>query len=134
MIPYTTLGLIVSLAALGPGYLYIRAAEVRSPRPERSGLVEAVELVVIGAFASTLSLIIVVLVAGWANAVNAHSLLVTPTLYFHHHAFAVVELLGLALIAAYLLAYVGARTVHRRQTASLRPGVTSWSGDCSGGW
>jgi hypothetical protein len=51
-VPTSPVGLLFFLAALTPGYLFVRIAERRSLRPSRSNLVEAVELAVTGALAS----------------------------------------------------------------------------------
>jgi hypothetical protein len=48
-------------AAVGPGYVYVRSVERYEPKDERSTLREAVELVFIGALASGLSLLLLVL-------------------------------------------------------------------------
>jgi hypothetical protein len=126
VIPSTTLGLVVFLAALGPGYVYLRVAERRTARPERSGLVEAVELVVIGALASSLTLLVVVSIADTLNAIDVRSLSSAPRRYFDRHTLTVLWLLALALALAYVVAYVAARSMHRHRRPTIRPGGTSW--------
>lgn len=121
MIPSTALELVVFLAALGPGYLYIRVAEQRANRPERSGLVEAVELVVIGAFASTVALLGVLALAGWANVLHVHALGRDPSAYLKLHPLRLFWVVAIALLFAYGLAYAAARLVHRHQSPTIRP-------------
>ena len=126
MTPDTTVGLVVFLAALGPGYVYIRVAERRRPRADRSGLLEAVELVVIGAAASTAVLLVTVWAADVVHAVNAVQLARRPHAYFHRHTLAVLALLLVVLVFAYAFAAVVALLIHRRETGSIRPEATSW--------
>ena len=126
MIPDTTVGLVVFLAALGPGYVYIRIAEKRRPRPERSGLLEAVELIVIGAAASTVALLVTVWLADVVGAINAHALASQLTPYFHRNTLAVVGLVLVVLVVAYSLAGTIAWLIYRRESVSIRPAGTSW--------
>jgi hypothetical protein len=126
VIPSTTLGLVVFLAALGPGYLYLRVAEQRTARASRSGLVEAVELVVVGALASTIALLVVVTVADWLHLVDAESLSLDPGRYFHRHGLPVLRMLAVTLAVAYGLAYGGARLNHLRRRPTIKPGATAW--------
>ena len=55
MIPGTLLGLVGLAVALGPGYIYVRRAELHHNRPVQSQLGELVEMVVIGSAASLVS-------------------------------------------------------------------------------
>lgn len=59
MIPATLLGLVLFAASIGPGFIYYRVSEGRKPRHERTPLLEAAELVLVGAVSSTIALLIV---------------------------------------------------------------------------
>jgi hypothetical protein len=107
--------------------LYLRVAERRSLRPERSGLLEAVELAVIGAFASMVALLAVLALAGLARVIGVHNLSHDPTAYIKNHPLRVLWLVAVVLIVAYSVAYVAARISHLRQVASIRPAGTAWS-------
>jgi hypothetical protein len=60
VIPSTLVGVLVFAASIGPGYVWVRIAERRQARQERSALLEAAELVVIGGLASTIAALLVV--------------------------------------------------------------------------
>jgi Family of unknown function (DUF6338) len=109
VIPSTALGLVIFLAALGPGYIYIRVAERRRPRVERSGLLEAVELV--GNAAGLVS------IAGFARG---------PEAYFRAHSVLLIGLGASVLVLGYVVAYAWAAIVYRKQTVSVKPASTSW--------
>lgn len=57
--PNTLFGVLVFVAALGPGFVYVQIAERARPRQSRSAIGESVELVVIGAMATTFSSLLV---------------------------------------------------------------------------
>jgi hypothetical protein len=70
VIPNTLLGLLVFAASLGPGYIFVRVAETRDPRPERSTLLELAELVFVGSAASAAAFSLGFIVAeatGWVD-------------------------------------------------------------------
>lgn len=62
MLPSTLLGLLFAVAALGPGFLYVRQAERGTPRARLSALAEGVEMLAIGATTTLAALLIVVAV------------------------------------------------------------------------
>jgi hypothetical protein len=126
VIPTTALGLVVFLAALGPGYVYLRVAERRGVRPERSGLLEAVELAVVGAFASTVATLAVFALADAANVVNIHVLGSDPQHYAEDHPLRLLWLVAVTLLTGYALAWTGARLVHLRNEPNIVPGGTAW--------
>jgi hypothetical protein len=125
VIPSTALGVVFVVAAFGPGYLYLRVAEQRSSRHERSGLVEAVELAVVGAFTSTVALLGVVALFDWCHVIDAHLFSARPHVYLAHHPLRILWILATVLAVAYGIAYVAARIVHR-QPATIRA-ATAWS-------
>lgn len=124
MIPGTALGVVFVVAAFGPGYLYLRVAETRTFRNERSGLVEAVELAVIGAFASILALLVVGALADLTGVVRVHRFSDSPHVFVAHHPLRVIWVAALALGAAYGIAYCIALILNPEKP-SIHPG-TSW--------
>jgi hypothetical protein len=52
----TLFGIVAFAATAGPGYVYVRLAERREPRHDRSSLQEAAELVLVGGLATTIGL------------------------------------------------------------------------------
>ena len=63
MIPSSVTGLVVFLASVGPGYVYVRVAERWRPYRERTGLREAAEIVVSGSLATLVGVVVALLVA-----------------------------------------------------------------------
>jgi hypothetical protein len=131
VIPSSGLELVVVLAALGPGYVYLRVAERRMVRPERSGLLEAVELVVIGALASTVALLLVLILADWSSVVNMHDLGREGDVYLKHHPLRMLWVVAVVLLIAYVLVWVAARIALRGQQPTIEPGGTSWQASFS---
>jgi hypothetical protein len=126
VIPGTALGLVLTVAALGPGYIYLRVAERRSERPERSGLLEAVELAVVGALASTTALLIVGALADWTHVADAHWLAAHPANYAGQHPLRLLWLVALTLGLAYLIAFAVAKVRHRTPDV-IRPAGSAWT-------
>jgi hypothetical protein len=126
VIPGTALGLVLTVAALGPGYIYLRVVERRNARPERSGLLETVELAVVGALASIVALLVVGALADWTHVANAHWLAAHPASYASHHPLRLLWLLALTLGLAYLIAFVVAHLTHRAPDA-IRPAGSAWT-------
>jgi Family of unknown function (DUF6338) len=74
VIPSTLLGLVAFAASLGPGYVDVRVSEKREPRHERTQLLEAAELIVIGGLASSLAALVVLSLAHAAHVVDVQRL------------------------------------------------------------
>jgi hypothetical protein len=125
-VPDTVLGLVVLLASLGPGFVYLRVAERRGPRVPRSGLIESVELVVLGAAASAVTVLVVALGAAALRILTISALARTPAAYYHRHPVLVIGLAAAALIAAYPVAWAMARVVYRGKPVTNVPG-SAWS-------
>jgi hypothetical protein len=127
VIPGTFLGLVALAAALGPGYLYVRRAELHHNRPVQSQLGELVEMVVIGGACSLVAAGAVLGVAhskGWIDTAKLHEdaggyLLAEPWRCF---AAAIVF-----YTLAYGLAYAASRFFLRKSTAAIVPGATGWT-------
>jgi hypothetical protein len=126
VIPGTALGVVFVVAALGPGYLYLRVAERRNVRHERSGLVEAVELAVVGAFASTVSLLAVTATADAVHLIDVHRLSAHWHSYLAEHPLRILWLVTLALATAYCFTYLAVRIMHWGQPVSIELG-TAWT-------
>jgi hypothetical protein len=127
VIPGTFLGLVALAAALGPGYLYVRRAELHHNRPVQSQLGELVEMVVIGGACSLIAagaVLGVVHSKGWIDTAKLHQdaggyLLAEPWRCF---AAAVVF-----YALAYGLSYAASKFFLRNSTAAIVPGATAWT-------
>ncbi len=100
-------------------------------RPERSGLLEAVELVVIGALASTVALLLVLALADWSSVVDVHGLGREGGVYLKHHPLRMLWVVAVVLLIAYVLVWVAARMALRGQQPTIEPGGTSWQASFS---
>lgn len=126
MIPSTFLGLVLFAASLGPGYVYLRLAERRSPRAEGSQLEQAVEMVTFGAMFSLVSVMAVLAVATHFNIVDADRVSAQRGEYLISEP---IRALGCVLVAftlAYVLAWVVALVFHHGQPSAHQPGRTVW--------
>lgn len=101
--PDNLVGLVLFVAFITPGYLWVRLEERARPRPDRSGLLEVAELLTIGVLASLFAAAFVgwlgarvpglLDVSSWADAERADEYLA------EHWIKAGVSLLGVVLSA-----------------------------------
>lgn len=100
-------------------------------RPERSGLLEAVELVVVGALASTMALLLVLALADFLSVVDIHDLGREGGVYLKHHPLRMLWVVAVVLLIAYVLVWIVARIALRGQQPTIEPGGTSWQASFS---
>jgi hypothetical protein len=127
VIPGTLLGLVALAAALGPGYLYVRRAELHHNRPVQSQLGELVEMVVIGGAASLLAAGLVLGSASSLNFINTTSLHKDPSNYLLAEPWRCFLVTACFYALAYAVAYTASRVVHRRTKPAIVPGATGWT-------
>lgn len=127
MIPATLLGLVVFLAVLGPGYVWVRYAETRSPRPQRSGVLEAADVIFIGAFATTLSLV-VLFAAGppLAGFPSLSDVAEDVPGFLRTRPYEAVAGAGFAIALSVSGTLFVAWVRYRHREKSIRPGSTVW--------
>lgn len=130
MLPGDPAGLVLLLAALAPGYVYVRAAERYRSRPERSVLLELAEILVIGAACTTMSAVLVVVSATLFDGVvlDIPSWATEGTRYLKTRPYVLARTVGLVLTGACVVAYVSARIVHRKQPPTRLAGYTVKNG------
>ena len=125
MIPDSLAGLLLFAASIGPGYVYIRVAERRRPRAERSQLLEAAELLVLGALITTVVAMLVVSVAqqvGLVDVATVHREGLDYLLLHPVRGFATLgAIFGLSYLGGGLVGWVA----HLGEQASQQPG-TVW--------
>lgn len=110
MIPSTVTGLVVFLASVGPGYLYVRVAERWRPYRERTVLREAAEIVVSGSLATLVGVVVALLVARVVNVIpNREALIDAPGRYLILHPGRMGLTLLIVLVVSYGLAWLIAR-------------------------
>src|SRR6266851_1525455 len=132
LLPNAPLALLALLALL-PGWLFIRLAERRGPRPERSPLAELLELAAVGFSAVAVSALIV---ASLSFAI--HPWLFDVRAWAHERHRYLGDHLGAALVSTALgitlscvlvtLLYL---VIYGRRSAGFKPGSSVWV-DCFG--
>jgi len=125
VIPNSLVGLLLFAASLGPGYVYIRVAERRTPRAERSQLLEAAELLVIGALVTTVVAMIVVFGAREIGLVDVATVRREGLDYLLLHPLRGFATLGAIFVASYAFGGLAALFVHWEKQSSQQPG-TVW--------
>jgi hypothetical protein len=126
LIPSTLLGLILLLAGIGPGYVFVREAERREPRIERSQLLEAAELLVVGAVLSTAAALVVLIITQATGALDLEALANNGVKYILREPIPNLTALLATLLLSYGAAYVLARAVHRGRQPTLYPNRAVW--------
>lgn len=101
MLPSTLLGLLLFLASVSPGYIYLRTYERRSFRDARTGLREVAEIVTVGALATTVASFVMLTVGQLTTAFLPLSGLLEGSRYLREHPWQVIasagSVLGLSL-------------------------------------
>jgi Family of unknown function (DUF6338) len=127
LLPNAPLALLALLALL-PGWLFVRLAERRGPRPERSSLAELLELAAVGFSAIAVSALAV---AGLSFAI--HSWLFDVREWAHERHQYLGEHLGSALISTALgvvlscvLVVLLYLVIYGRRSAGFKPGSSVW--------
>lgn len=126
MIGNSLVGLLLFAASLGPGYVYVRVAEQRHPRVQRSALVEAVEMVSLGGAFSVLSALLVLALGDAFHALDASALGLDANAYLFDHPARVLGSLTVFLALSYLGALGAAKLVHRESEAVFKPARHVW--------
>ncbi len=126
MIPSTLAGLVLFMASLGPGYVYVRVAERRVPRAERTPLLEAAELLVIGALTTTVVSMLVLWGARELGLVDLGVARRDGLGYLLLHPLRGFTTLTAIFFLSYLLAGLAALAVNRGRLPTQQPG-TVWS-------
>lgn len=127
MIPDTLLGLLLFAGSIGPGYVWVRVAEQRRPREQRSAILEAGELAFVGILTTSISALLVFALAdAWtAPGVDTAVLINSGTSYIAEEPTRGIGTLITILVLSYGLAYIAARIRHKG-AASIRPGLRTW--------
>jgi hypothetical protein len=127
VVPDTVLGLLLFVGAIGPGYVWVRVAEVRRPQQQRSAILEAAELAFVGLLCTGLAALVVLAVAdGWdALGVDLESLAADGGEYLLTEPVRGVGLV-LAILALGFLASLTAAWIHHTEPATILPGYSVW--------
>jgi hypothetical protein len=96
----TYVGLLLFVAGVCPGYWWVSVVEGRKPRRERTQLLEAAELLSIGALATTVVTLVTLLIANKTGVIDTHRLFADSKTYIRSHPIAVVSALLVTLLIA----------------------------------
>jgi hypothetical protein len=125
VIPDSLAGLLLFAASLGPGYVYIRVAERRVPRAERTQLLESAELLVIGALITTVVSMLVIFGARELGLINVETVRSQGLDYLLLHPLRGLGTLGTIFALSYAVGGIAARLVYWEEQPSQQPG-TVW--------
>jgi hypothetical protein len=117
--PTSLFGLIVVAAVLGPGYAFLRIAERRNPRPDRSPLLEVTELVTVGGVCTAVAAT-VALVSARKLGMDLASLARDGTTYSLGHSASIAALFLSVLAGSFALSILAARLSYRGLPPSIR--------------
>jgi uncharacterized protein DUF6338 len=126
VLPNTLLGLVVFTAGAGPGYLYVRLSQVRSPRYERSNLEEAVEFVVFGALTSAVAVLSALVLGEWTNLLDTNRLSEGPAAYVTTEPLRALGAFLIVIGLSYGLVWLVATRLLHPNAPTIRPGETGW--------
>lgn len=125
MIPDSLAGLLLFAASLGPGYVYIRVAEQRARRADRSQLLEAAELLVLGSLITTVVAMLVIFGAQAIGLIDVETVQRNGLDYLLLHPMRGFATLGAIFGVSYAVGGVAAAVAHRGKRPSQQPG-TVW--------
>lgn len=124
--PTTLFGILLFLAGIGPGYVYVRIAERREPQVQRSALLEAAGLLVIGGLTTGVAALIVLVVADKTDQVDLEALVRRGTNYVATDPIPVLVAALVTLLLSYGAAVSLALIVYRGKKASIYPNRSVW--------
>ncbi len=85
MVATTLVGVLVFVASVGPGYVYVKVAERWRPYVERTALREAAEITVTGSIATSVGTLVALIVGKWTHFLNVVALSNHPGRYVVRH-------------------------------------------------
>lgn len=126
MIPSSVVGLLLFVACLGPGYVYVRLVERSEPRADRSTLHEAVEFLVVGAVTSTIAVAVVLIVARYSHWLDPESLGTHTRHYVVVHPIRASSAVLAVLVLSYGGAALAALAARAGKETGHKPGSSAW--------
>lgn len=115
MIPSTVLGLVLTLASISPGYVYIRYAAKKRPRVEKTNLLELGEFLIAGTLSSLGGVLSILLLGrlGVPLAIDLSDWAEQGTAYLAADPWPVLSSALAAFVIALLVARLAAWFLHR---------------------
>lgn len=127
MIPANLVGLVLFVLVLAPGWLWVRVAERRQVRPDRSALLEAAELVVTGViFTAVAAAVVVAIGNGKGLLPELRDVTASGSTYAQDEPYRTAGTIVIVFALSLAAAYGSARLVYRGKEASLVPAGSVW--------
>lgn len=114
MVPTSVVGVLVFVASVGPGYVYVKILERWRPYTQRTALRESAQIVVAGSLATLVAVVVALIVGKTFNFISTNSLARHPGRYVVNQPGDA----GLALLSSScreLRARGGRRALHARK-------------------
>jgi hypothetical protein len=127
LIPTTLLGLLFLAAGLGPGFVYLRVTERRQVSPDRSQLLEAAELVVVGGMTSLISTFLLVVICQQFDLLDFAKIHHDAANYLANEPVRCLGFLLAVLLISYFIAWAAAHVPARETADTIRPGAAPWN-------
>lgn len=130
MIPSTILGLLLAVAGLSPGYVYISYASRRRPRVEKSVLIESGEFLLFGVAATGSAAGLVLLLGEWGVfpfAVSLQDWVREGWVYVQDDPWRIVGSALLTFVLALLFALGASAWIHRKADSSVSQFPVWWN-------
>jgi hypothetical protein len=119
-------GLLLLFSALVPGYVWTRVAERRTPLANRSALLEAAELLAVGALTTVAAGALVLSISRATSLLDTGALRADAVGYILEHPVRALGALAAVAVCSCALAWAGARLVYRGEPPTLQSG-TVWT-------
>lgn len=130
MLPNTTLGILIFLFVLMPGFVWLHRTEQRTLRPRRPGVLAIAEIIIIGCSFTFISALIVSIfgqifsppflkISEWLSATDSGNYLIQE---FWKSIISILSTLLLSTMVAFFIP----KFVYRKSQANLSPGSTVW--------
>jgi hypothetical protein len=129
VVPGNLLGLALFVLAVTPGYIYLRVAERRAPRPERSPLLLTVELIVIGTGATLLTVLGIAGLLGLLSVepVDVGEWLRTGSVYANSHLLPLTLVFCVVIVLSNLGTGLVAYWLHKGKRPGFQPSGSVWT-------
>jgi hypothetical protein len=125
VLPSTVLGLLFAVAALGPGFVYVRRAERRTPRAQLSTLGEFVEMLALGAGTTLVALLLCAALNDLVDWVSVSALARDAGTAVADHTIRWLAAAAVVLAVSYGIAF-GAAALATMRKADVHVPSTGW--------
>lgn len=127
MIPTNLVGLVLFALVLAPGWIWVRVAERRELRAERSSLLEAAELVVTGVIFTAAAAMLVAWIGDETGRLpGLRAITASGSTYMQERPYSAAAAGAAVFVLSLAAAYVVARFVYRGKEPAITPAGSVW--------